>query len=155
MNNTYVRALEECDKEQVLKLDELSRSCLAEYLDCNNYVWGIFNSNNELLGYCTLGGADDSTLGYSFYSYWTKDSLVLCDVFIKEDNRRKGLAIEMIKEVLKNANPDRESVFLTIVTDKLRRLYEKVGFKYIKDGCMVWVDDKLKHTIDTLMYLEN
>lgn len=153
MSKICVRALEELDAEQVSKLDKESYSHLLDYLDSENYVWGIFNETNELIGYCTIGGAEDSTTGYLYYPFWTKDSLILSDVFVSSKYRSKGYAIRMLNETLKLANPNQYTVFLTVLDDRLRRLYEKVGFKYIEDGCMVLLNDKLRHSFDNIDYL--
>lgn len=52
--------------DSFLNLDFISCFSVAEWLDDNtDYVWGIFK-NDELIGYCTIGIADDELT--SFYS---------------------------------------------------------------------------------------
>lgn len=45
--------------DSFLNLDFISCFSVAEWLDDNtDYAWGIFK-NDELIGYCTIGIADD------------------------------------------------------------------------------------------------
>lgn len=66
IEEVILRALTEADPEQVEMLDELSGNGVADMFDCEEYAWGVF-VGNELVGYCTLGGADDYEMGYDEY----------------------------------------------------------------------------------------
>ena len=136
MSGVVLRPLTEDDEIQVEVLDEVTGNGVAEMLDAEDYAWGLFYGE-ELVGYCTLGGADDPTMGYDKYPEWTGDSLCLSDVFVKEDYRGQGLALKMINEVLEKANLEKASVFITVIDDRLSYLYEKLGFEMIDEGTMV------------------
>lgn len=122
-----VRALGEDDREQVELLDEKSGNDVAWGIDSEEYAWGVF-LEKELIGYCTLGGADNDC-GYEDFDEWTFDSLCLSDVFVKEEHRGKGAASALIEQALDKANSENESVFLTLLDDRLAEFYEKFGFR--------------------------
>lgn len=131
-----VRPLTEDDAQQVIIMDELSGNNVSGMIDCDDYAWGLFKKD-ELVAYCTLGGADDPEMGFDEYPEWTDESLLLSDVFVKEEHRGKGYALKLVNEVLLAANPEKEAVYLTLLDDRLSYLYEKLGFKLIEDGVMV------------------
>lgn len=131
-----VKALTEMDKKSVTVLDELSGNAVEMTLESENYAWGIF-VDGILVGYCTIGGAEDPTFGYTVYKEWTPNALLLGDVFIHKEYRNNGYASRMIKEVLEKANTTGNAVFLTLLDDNLVELYAKIGFKYLDDGDMV------------------
>lgn len=135
-----IRSLTEDDVKEVSFLDDLSDNGVASMVDCEDYAWGIF-VDKELIGYCTIGGADVGD--YEKEDEWTYDSLLLSDVFICPEYRGNGYAKLLINEALKQANPDNEPVFLKVLDDRLASLYESLGFKYLHDGTMVkTVSDK-------------
>ena len=66
MNSDYsVRGLTLSDLESVEKLDELSGDGVSQWVgdleedEISDYAWGLFH-NDELIGYCTTGEADDA-----------------------------------------------------------------------------------------------
>ena len=136
MEELRVASLSEKDLAQVQLLDELSGNDVAFMLDGEDYAWGVF-LGDELVGYCTIGGADDPDMDYDNYEEWTDSSLCLSDVFVKEEYRGRGAALTMINEALQQANPDNDSVFITLLNDGLEHLYEQAGFRHIDDGTMV------------------
>lgn len=136
IEGVILRALTEEDLIQVEVLDEMSYNNVAESLDADEYAWGLF-LGEELIGYCTLGGADDPQMGYEVFPEWTSESLCLSDVFIKPSYRGEGLAQKLVNEVLETANPEKQSVFLTLLDNNLSALYEKAGFYLLKEGVMV------------------
>ena len=130
-----VRALTEDDVEQVEVLDSESGNDVACMVDSEEYAWGIF-VGADLVGYCTIGGADDT--GHDEYETWTNESLCLSDVFVKPEHRCKGYASRLIGEALKHCNPDdKESVFITLLDDDLSDFYYSLGFKLLDNGVMV------------------
>ena len=127
-----VRVLHESDYLQVAHLDSLSGSELAEMLD-TEMVYGIFY-RKRLVGYCSIGGADDPSMGYYQFPEWTMDSVVICDVFVLPEFRHCKFATLMLERILrKQTNP----IFLTILDAKLQPFYEKFGFKMLDNGTMV------------------
>ena len=117
-----VRYLTENDRVQVELLDKESGNDVSWGIDSEEYAWGIF-VGSELVGYCTLGGADDVDMGYDEFEDWNNDSLLLSDV----------------RETLEKGNPENESVFLTLLDDRLSYFYEKLGFEMLEGGSMVRV----------------
>lgn len=130
-----VRPLNEEDREQVELLDVESGNDVAWGLDSEDYAWGVF-LGQELVGYCTLGGADVDTV-YESFKEWTCDSLCLCDVFVKKEYRGHGLALRLVGDVLDKGNQAKENVFLTVLDDDLCSFYEKLGFRLLENGTMV------------------
>lgn len=133
-----VRALTEKSRTDVESLDEMSGNCVSQWLEDNeDYAWGLFKNNN-LIGYCTIGYADDCGPEIENFKGYTHDSLLLSDVFIKPEYRKQGYALLMIDEAirLRTAN-EKELIFLTVLYDDLRNLYEKCSFMYVKNGVMV------------------
>lgn len=123
-----VRALTEQDAPQVGVLDEMSGNKLCDGLDSEDYVWGVFYGD-KLAGYCSLGGAED----YEGFRGWNDDALVLCDVYVSEKHRGKGMASEMIEAVISENTAHGEKIFVTILDENLAEFYEKFGFKRIDE----------------------
>lgn len=97
----YCRMLTQCDFEQVSQLDELSDFVVSEYLDCDNYAYGIF-FGNSLIGYVTIGGAD--CLGRCEITKdcaYSNNAFLLSDMFILEQYRRLGCGTSLIQFALK------------------------------------------------------
>ena len=97
----YCRMLTQCDFEQVSQLDELSDFVVSEYLDCDNYAYGIF-FGNSLIGYVTIGGAD--CLGRCEVTKdcaYSNNAFLLSDMFILEQYRRLGCGTSLIQFALK------------------------------------------------------
>lgn len=132
-----VRALSEEDLVQVEVLDELSGNSVSDMVDSPDYAWGLF-VDSELVGYCTVGGADDLDMDYDEFKEWTDDSLLLSDVYVKEEHRGHGYGLRLVDEALSLYNNMGSSVFLTILDDRLSHFYEKLGFRTLDDnGTMV------------------
>lgn len=150
----YVRPLAENDRSMVEKLDESSENYVAFWLEDNdNYAWGLF-LNEELIGYCTIGGADDVPMIIADYPGYCTDSLLLGDVYIVPKMRKKGYGLYMVQSVLETRVKDRkEHVFLTVLDDHLGHFYEKAGFKMLREGNMVRPNlaelfSEIKHQLD-------
>ena len=135
-----IRELNETDIKSVEELDELSGNQVSQWLDCDDYAWGLF-LHDKLIGYCTAGYADDCCNSIENHPLHTNDSILLSDVFILKDYRNKGYASQMIRTALTlrhvNDGYD-ETVYLSVLYDSLARLYEPVGFLFIdNDGHMM------------------
>lgn len=104
----------------------------------SEYAWGIFkNGTDELIGYCTIGYADDVGDTIERHPEHTNDSLLLSDVYIDPQFRNKGYGIKLITEVIHNRwelDGDKNTVYLIAMYDKLKYFYEKIGFKPINDS---------------------
>lgn len=133
-----VRALGVGDKREVVFLDEMSGTCLEQWLEDNmDYGWGVFR-DNKLIGYCSTGYADDVGKIITSYDGYTHDSLLLSDVFILPEYRHNGYATYLINEALRKRNPNNEElVFLMFMYDALKNFYRNIGFRYIGENVMV------------------
>lgn len=132
-----VRALTEDDRAQVVLLDDRSGNFVEQWLDDENYGWGLFKSN-LLVGYCTIGYADDCCQAITDFNGWTPDSLLLSDVFVVPEERHKGLGAFLVNEsISKRTENEKELVFLTRMYDKLSTFYKKCGFQPVDDVVMV------------------
>lgn len=143
-----VSPLTEAHLEQVVELDELSGNDVEQWLEDNeDYAWGLFQGD-ELVGYCTIGGADDCPTMIEDYEGKTDDSLLLSDVYVKPEYRGNGYASQMIQEVLEKRNAEeQELVFLALLDDGLSKFYEKFGFRWVdesKEYCMVRDERRLE-----------
>lgn len=133
-----VRPLCYDDLEAVEEMDELSGNGVTQWVRdliggaFNDYSWGIF-LKGELIGYCTIGYADDMDCLEDYPGY-TCDSLLLSDVYVKCEYRGNGYALKMIKEVIDcRTEKEKELVFLTLLYDDLSRLYSKIDFQWAFD----------------------
>jgi len=134
----YIRPLWDEDNEQVKAMDDKSGNYVSQWLkDNEDYAWGFFK-NDELIGYVTIGYADDCRSTIENYPGWTHDSLLLSDVYIKPEYRKHGRALKLIGEVIRRRTAlEPELVFVTLLHLGLVSLYKKLGFKEIGDACMV------------------
>lgn len=130
----YIRTLNESDEQYVEYIDSLADFSVAQSLDCEGYAWGIFE-NNRLIGYCTIGGADDF-YHFEVYPGWNPNCLLLSDVFILPEYRRKGLASKLVSEAINMHEESKDNhIFLELLDSDLENLYSKLGFKtFISDS---------------------
>lgn len=138
-NNIYVRSLNEKDTLKVQMMDEASGNCLEQWLDSYAYAYGIFK-DNELIGYCSIGYADDIRDLIDNYPGKTDDSLLLSDVFVDFDFRHQGYGTYMIKEAIKlrhKYDGYNELVFCEPMHPGLIDFYKNLGFIEIGKLCMV------------------
>lgn len=129
----YTRALTEEDTETVFMLDEKSGNCASEWLDITDFAWGFFKED-QLVGYCTTGYADDCPFSIENHPLHTDDSLLLSNVFILPEYRHYGYSSKMVTDAIhKRWESDREqnTVFLTVMYDDLVSFYQKIGFQVI------------------------
>lgn len=135
-----IRPLTKMDVPQVMILDSMSGNYVQQWLDDtdqetaeNAYAWGCF-LGTKLIGYCTIGGADDLPVAKDCKKY-TYDSLLLSDVFVLPEYRHKGYGTNMVATAItKRTKQTHENVFLTLLHDDLHTFYEKAGF--------VWATEK-------------
>ncbi|WP_368191439.1 GNAT family N-acetyltransferase [Blautia sp. 1033sp1_1033st1_G9_1033SCRN_220408] len=127
------RALTEEDADAVFMLDEKSGNCVSEWLDSTDFAWGFFKED-QLVGYCTTGYADDCPFSIENHPLHTDDSLLLSNVFILPEYRHQGYGKKMIKEAICHRwelDHVQNTVFLTIMYDDLVSFYQKIGFQVI------------------------
>lgn len=138
MKTLKIRALVELDECKVERLDALSGNDVADWLYDENSAWGAF-LNEELVGYCTIGDAcigDEEIENHPAYSF---DSLLLSDVYILPEYRGRKYASQLIETAIEGRRESNETVFLTVLSLELGRLYKPLGFTFIEDELMVRV----------------
>lgn len=148
-----VRPLTEKDAEETGKLDDLSGFELKNWVadtgpEDDPFAWGLF-LDGRLVGYCSIGGADDVCDSIDRNPLHTSNSLLLSDVYLVPDCRHQDLGSRMVKEAIEKRwelDGSREAVFLICIHDRVRSVYEKIGFVSIPskpwDGAMVLIPDE-------------
>jgi len=94
----------------------ISASTLKKAIQ-NSLCFNVFTSSNEQVGFARV------VTDFATYAY-------LCDVFIIEAHRRKGLSKWLVKEIV--AHPELQDLRrFTLVTKDAHNLYAQFGFKSI------------------------
>lgn len=123
-----IRSLFSCDADQVRAMDDMSGFCLEQWLDDDEYGWGVLYQN-KLIGYCSVGGADDVGKDITDDSdYNSCDSLLLSDVYVDPDYRRQGIGTYMLSHVLDKVQPEYATVYCCPSRYELESFYKGVGF---------------------------
>lgn len=150
MPNISARPLAKTDLDAVRELDKISdwtlAPCVDDIDDYNDYSWGIF-IDDTLIGYCTIGYADDVPPSIENHPAYKShdDSYMLGDVFIEPSHRHKGYGQKLIKDTIAGRFKleAKLPVFLEVMQDNLKYFYGKLGFEEIKyedeDYCMVFI----------------
>lgn len=123
-----IRSLFSCDADQVKAMDEASGFCLEQWLGDDEYGWGILYQN-KLIGYCSVGGADD--VGKNITDdpdYNSYDSLLLSDVYVDPEHRYQGVGTYMLSKVLEKVQSECITVYCCPSSYDLESFYESVGF---------------------------
>ena len=155
--NNSVRALEVrpipfSDEGKVIAMDWTSGFDVEQFLEDNeDFAWGAY-LDGKLIGYCTLGYADDCCDLIEKHPVHTSDSLLLSDVFVLPDFRHHGYGTQMVASAIqKRRKIDRipgNPVFVQLMTDQLKDFYSPIGFEvvaldehgFIEGGVMLKVD---------------
>lgn len=133
-----VRPLTEEDSRVVSILDMASGNCVSQWIEDNeDYAWGVF-ADDKLVGYCTIGYADECGGEIKAYPGHTSDSLLLSDVFVAPAYRGQGCGAFLVNEAVKRRTEnDKQLVFLVVLDDRLSCFYKEIGFSAIGNGAMV------------------
>ena len=134
-----IRPLTNDDLIAVETMDNMSGFYVSQWLDGNeDYAWGIFDTN-KLVGYCSIGDADDCCeLIESHPAYDINSSLLLSDVFILPEYRKNGYGSKLINHVIaRRTETEKASIFLTAMRTELLSFYKKLGFLEVDDLVMV------------------
>ena len=108
----------------------------------NDYSWGLY-LDGFLIGYCTIGYADDVPGAIENHPAYVDDCYLLSDVYVCPEYRNRGYGLRMITEVIKGRweMEEKAPVFLVCFDDKVQSFYQKAGFSRIEDpediSCMV------------------
>jgi len=133
-----VRPLKEQDGSAAQKMDSQSGYNISPMLDGNeDYAWGVFKGE-MLVGYCTIGYAEDTYEGVVLHPAYTNESLLLSDVYVSPEHREEGCASYLVSQAIKRRTEnDKELVLLTVLDEKLASFYKRLGFVQLADGVML------------------
>lgn len=139
-SNAFAAPLSIYQLSKVKTMDQMSGFCMEQWLDDNvDFAWGLFH-NDKLIGYCSIGIADDADpLVEEHEAYKEDSSLLLSDVFILPEYRNQGYGSQMIKESIETRwkmDGEKNTVYLHAMgvtgdlsyDEKLKSFYEKIGF---------------------------
>ena len=139
-SNAFAAPLSIYQLSKVKTMDQMSGFCMEQWLDDNvDFAWGLFH-NDKLIGYCSIGIADDADpLVEEHEAYKEDSSLLLSDVFILPEYRKHGYGSQMIKESIETRwkmDGEKNTVYLHAMgvtgdlsyDEKLKSFYEKIGF---------------------------
>lgn len=139
-SNAFVAPLSIYQLSEVKTMDQMSGFCMEQWLDDNvDFAWGLFH-NGKLIGYCSIGIADDTEpLIEGHEAYKENSSLYLSDVFMLPEYRNQGYGSQMIKESIETRwkmDGEKNTVYLHAMgitgdlpyDEKLKSFYEKIGF---------------------------
>lgn len=137
------RPLEMRDAGQIKQIDSESEFEIFDFIEdmleeqdeyrangedySQDYAYGIF-VNDELVGYCTIGGADEIECAGG------EDEL-LGDVYIRETHRGKGYGRKLVEFAL--ADHPKYNIFADILYDELEAFYANFGFVRKELGLLV------------------
>ena len=136
-----VRALTFSDKELIERMDKLSGNDVSQWFNnaddyAEDYAYGIFR-DDKMIGYCTIGGADDCGKMIENHALYSYDSLMLSDVYVKPSYRGLGVGTQLVASVIVNklyTDGIDTIVYLTVLYDRLGEFYKKIGFKWCTDA---------------------
>ena len=139
-SNVFVAPLSIYQLSKVKTMDQMSGFCMEQWLDDNvDFAWWLFH-NDKLIGYCSIGVADDTEpLIEGHEAYKEDSSLYLSDVFMLPEYRNQGYGSQMIKESIETRwkmDGEKNTVYLHAMgitgdlsyDEKLKSFYEKIGF---------------------------
>lgn len=146
LGNLVVKPLHYTDYAEICEMDKLSGFSVEEWVDemdeNNTYSWGLYLMD-KLIGYCTIGCADDVYCAIEEHPKYTPEAHFLSDVFIRPEYRHHEYGIYMIRQAIAQriAKEGKYPVFLESMNRKLLSYYKKVGFEIIPNSelCMVWL----------------
>jgi len=129
-----IRPLNLEDMQGVQTLDDLSGNDLMSWLEDNyDYAWGAF-LDNELIGYCSIGFADElkDILSNIDYLDYNPNSLMVKDLFITEENRNVGYGSVLLQTAMNyrlKINPENIFVYAPNTTIELCNFLYKNGIE--------------------------
>ena len=126
-----VRFLNEQDLSNIVKIEEESFFFISDMVvEDSNYALGVFNDQNKLIGFCSVGIAD------SFGSSNNED-IALSDLYIILEERNKGYGKELIQKAINYAKTQNARIVLDLWEDDLKMLYSRFGFLEFGDNSMI------------------
>mgnify|MGYP000348500268 FL=1 len=142
-----VKPLNIKDINEIRKMDDMSGFYVAQWVEemdeNNDYSWGIYD-DNILMGYCTIGYADDVYHVIEQHPLYNNNAYLLSDVYMKPEYRHKNFGLKLITETIQKrfALESKQPVFLEVMYDDLKNFYAKAGFTTIDDTeCMIYIPE--------------
>lgn len=139
MGHLYsVRGLSLDDLKRVKELDEMSGNGVSQWVEdlepdeISDYAYGLFK-NRELVGYATVGYADDVCPEIQAHPEYHNEQLLLSDVFIEPIERHQGLGRIMVFEAIWARlmyDRDATQVYANLMCDNLMPFYKTLGFQW-------------------------
>ena len=139
METATTKPLGKSDAATISELDKLSGFHVLEWVEdfsgWNDESWGLY-LGGKLIGYCTIGYADNECPVITDHELWTPDSYQLSDVFILPAYRHRGYGSKMVKEAIKGryVSEGKRPVFLQVLNAKLQAFYRMIGFYEIRNA---------------------
>ena len=73
---------------------------------------------------------DNDVVGFIIFSIMYEKCEII-DIYVKDNYRRKGIAISLINEIIKDYDIENITLEVSSINDSAINLYEKVGFKKV------------------------
>lgn len=135
-----IRLIGRSDLQDVANMDERSGFSVFELLkdkepdEFSDYAYGAF-LEGELIGYCTVGGAEE----YARFGKYRNGDLCLSDVWVNEEYRDKHVGSLLVTYAIRMEYKDvRRNVFATILNDADFPFYASLGFSVLdKDAGVI------------------
>ena len=139
MIDLIVKSLRKINMAEVIRLDQLSGFSVWQWVSStdayNDESWGIYLAN-QLIGYCTIGYADDQCPVITDHELWSEDSYQLSDVFIAPAYRNNGYGSKLVRDAIKGRylSEGVRPVFLQPITKQVMQFYQTIGFLSITNN---------------------
>lgn len=138
MIELIVKPLRTVDMAKIIQLDQLSGFSVWQWVNStdarNDESWGAYLAD-QLIGYCTIGYADDQCPVMKDHELWSEDSYQLSDVFIVQEYRNNGYGSKLVRGAIKGRylSEGVRPVFLQPIDERVMRFYQTIGFSKIEN----------------------
>ena len=119
-----IKAIQEIEKEAPFEISDI----LNEYDEEEEvaYALGVFDADKQLVGFCTVGGAED------FHNLDNYDqAILLSDTYILEEKRHNGYGKELVNAAIYYAYQEKKQIVLDLWNDEVIPFYKSFGFEPI------------------------
>ena len=127
---TYAAAITRMDRLSGFKV----RQWVEDADERNDESWGAY-LNHQMIGYCTIGYADDQCPVIRDHELWARDAYQLSDVFIMPEYRHNGYGTQMIQDAIRGRylSEGIRPVFLQALNQELMSFYQMTGFMRVEN----------------------
>lgn len=134
-----IRLIGRSDLSDVAEMDARSGFSVFDLLkdkepdEFTDYAYGAFLAG-KLIGYCTVGGAEE----YACFKQYRDGDLCLSDVWVDEEYREKHVGSLLVTYAIRMEYQDvRRNVFATILNDADFPFYASLGFSTLNDAGVI------------------